>query len=439
MSLPNDSHDVYTGTDTHLEDARVDVRQDSAVRLRSPNTRGGGCNKWHSPILFRVASYHAALGLSELCSTVPSAVSVILVTRAPCSPTMPLEKSSCICLFSPGRFWCLGRRGPCVTGPITNARVTGALSGCILSLLSGARHCGGFAHGSQCPRHTLQLFALVYMVTLVPITISVPLGTVRAALRIRGLLLNSSMARWILMVTLPLKVLISLLGLVLASQIVGDILLILAMTFFLIGPFMYLCSRKLYTDHPAPDWERQVLRRQQIICVTGLMGLGLLAAWSFTTKLYGKKLLGVNRTGDENDPLWTYTKLLQVLFEFTGRTFIANVCFADMFLRAAIANWESDFHQRQNNAYETVDESYASLRVQLLCHDPSLKKESHKAGANTCLDRRTESLATIEDAAVCESARCSQSVANVAETEESSLPSSLKHAVHDAGSEELHV
>jgi hypothetical protein len=103
-------------------------------------------------------------------------------------------------------------------------------------------------------------FALAYMVTLVPIIISVPLGTVRAALRIRGLLLNSSLAGWILMVTLPLKVLISLLGLVLASQIVGDSLLILAMAFFLIGPFVYLYSRKLYTDHPAPDWERQVLQ-----------------------------------------------------------------------------------------------------------------------------------------------------------------------------------
>jgi hypothetical protein len=165
-----------------------------------------------------------------------------------------------------------------------------------------------------------------------------------------------------------------------------------------------------------------------------------LTAWSFTAKIYGKKMLGMNRAGDENDPLWTYPKLVQVLFEFTGRTFVATVCFADMFLRAAIANWETDFVQRQTNAYETVDESYASLRVQLLCIDPLLEKESLKASASTCLDRRTESLDTLDDAAVCESDP-SRSSTNVAATEgeESPPQSSLTRPTQDTASDEFHV
>jgi hypothetical protein len=86
---------------------------------------------------------------------------------------------------------------------------------------------------------------------------------------------------------------------------------------------------------------------------TGLLGLILLVAWLVTADWYGRPLLGPRNDGDgvaENDPLWTYGKLVRFVFEFMGRTFCATLCFADLFLRASIAHWHAEAINRQRRA-----------------------------------------------------------------------------------------
>lgn len=213
------------------------------------------------------------------------------------------------------------------------------------------------------------LFAVQYMVDLVPIIVSIPLGMVRAALRIRGLLPHSVLAGWILMVTLPLKIMIGLLGLVLASQIVGHLLLIVAAVFLLVGPFVYLYNGKLYTEPITDTWEKQAQYRQAIVRITGLVGALFFLIWLLVGELYGRKISGTNQELDIDDPLITYAALVRLAFQFMGQTLVATVCFADLFLQAAIANWGSDLKQRlqasESGQQEQLDDSFAVLKTQL--------------------------------------------------------------------------
>lgn len=197
-------------------------------------------------------------------------------------------------------------------------------------------------------------YAMVYMEALVPVYVSIPLGMVRASLRIRGLLPDNGLAGWILMVTLPFKMLLLTLGLAFASQMVGDVKVIVAMTLYMVGPIVYFWNRKLYTDPIAEDWREKVQRRQAIVRWSGLAALLLLSVWLFTADVYGKSIVGVADGDDDasNDPFYTYSDVAQKLFEVMGCTFISTLCFADLFLRAAIAHWSSSRNQRHRSVGE---------------------------------------------------------------------------------------
>lgn len=222
--------------------------------------------------------------------------------------------------------------------------------------------------------------AVLYMIQLVPTFVSIPFGMVRASLRIRGLLPDSALAGWILMVTLPLKIMVLVLGLVLASQMIGHVMLIVAMTLYIIGPVAYFWNRKLYTDPVTGDWEERVQKRQAIVRWAGLVALILFSVWLFTADLYGKKIVGMaDGDGDPtNDPIYTYSAIIRLIFEFMGRMFMATLCFADLFLRAAIANWSSDVEQREQtiNA-EQRDAMYSGMKEQLL-----LARHRNRNGSN---------------------------------------------------------
>jgi hypothetical protein len=233
------------------------------------------------------------------------------------------------------------------------------------------------------------MLATLYMIQLVPTFVSIPLGMVKASLRIRGLLPDNALAGWILMVTLPLKAMVFVLGLVLASQLIGDIMLIMAMALFIIGPLVYFWNRKLYTDPIDGDWQEKVQRRQALVSWSGLAGLILICAWLFTADFNGKRIVGKADNDDDpdNDPISTYGNIVRMVFEFSGRTFMATLCFADLFLRAAIANWSSDVQLRGSGS-QTIngqhrDDMYTAIQAELKSgtgspHPPSRRDDEDR-------------------------------------------------------------
>jgi hypothetical protein len=222
------------------------------------------------------------------------------------------------------------------------------------------------------------LVAFLYVFTLLPTVVSIPLGMLRAALRIRGLLPDNTLAGWIMMITIPLNTMIVLMGLVMASQFAGSYILIIAMICFLIGPLVYIYNRTLYTEPFTSELEPKLKHRQTIVRVINLVGLLLLIIWMLSDEINGQPVLGTKVDSDssqgddlygensEATPFWTYREIFQMWFEFLGRTLVATLGFADIFLRAALASWRTEVRQRESMRYDAHDGEYTVVDKELM-------------------------------------------------------------------------
>jgi hypothetical protein len=205
--------------------------------------------------------------------------------------------------------------------------------------------------------------AFLYVFTLLPTVVSIPLGMLRAALRIRGLLPDNTLAGWIMMITIPLNTMLVLIGLVMASQFAGSYILIMAMVFFLVGPLVYINNRTLYTEPLTSEVEPQLKHRQSTVRAINLVGLLLLIIWLLSddhpvlgTKVDSDDFFVVQNS--EEQPIWTYRGVLRMWFEFLGRTLVATLGFADIFLRVALASWRTEVKQREEMGYDAHDGEY---------------------------------------------------------------------------------
>lgn len=208
--------------------------------------------------------------------------------------------------------------------------------------------------------------SLYHGIALLPIIISFPLGMLRSALRIRGLMPDYSLAGWILIVTVPLYTLILLVALAMIAQIVGSALLIVAMLLFVIGPLIYLVQRKLFTDSIISETERELQRTQRIVRSTGILGLILTIVWMLTSELEGLRVVGTANAQDDLQAILSYYEFIRIGFELMGRTLISSLCFADMYLRATLANWRTEVKRRDNYENENRDENYNAMNNELL-------------------------------------------------------------------------
>lgn len=187
--------------------------------------------------------------------------------------------------------------------------------------------------------------------TLMPILISFPLGMLRSALRIRGLLPDYSLAGWILIVVSPLYILIVTLCLILASQFVGTGLLLVGIAFLVAGPLIYLWKRKLFTESIITEMEAQVIKVQMVVRWTGLLGLFLVILWSFTATVEVQgievRLIGWSvENGGEVAPILTYAQWVRLVCLLVGFVLMSSLCFADIFIRFSLADWRTEIKRR---------------------------------------------------------------------------------------------
>ena len=82
--------------------------------------------------------------------------------------------------------------------------------------------------------------ALSYAITLLPVIITFPGGAVRASLRIRWLLPNSSLAGWILVISAPFYSIVVCIALVVIMQVAGNSLLFLGTLVIVLAPVSWL-------------------------------------------------------------------------------------------------------------------------------------------------------------------------------------------------------
>jgi len=193
--------------------------------------------------------------------------------------------------------------------------------------------------------------AVAYMLNILPVVISFPGGTMRAALRIRALLPESSLSSWILVISSPFYSVLILMALVVILQLAGNVLLILGSLLLTINPWVYVYFRRLLVTVSTPKSEKQLDLLQRCIGVSNLIGFILIILYVITSP-------------DLADYIEPASVVRFALIGFS-RTVVTTVLFGDVFLRMSITNWRRDGERRSNNNGERIDALFETWEGEL--------------------------------------------------------------------------
>jgi len=223
-------------------------------------------------------------------------------------------------------------------------------------------------------------YAITYAFELFPILITFPGGLSRAALKIRGLLPESTLSSWILVITSPFQSVIFIMALVVLIQLSGNIWLFIGTSLLFCGPWIYVIRRKVYVGVPTAEREKQLDRTQFIVGTCIRLGLIFFLIWAFTGDLGGVPLLGSgDQTTEYSDGTYithyvvSYSDLLRVIFESIGRILVTTVLFADVLFRMTITNWRQDTGRREADTSGSLDRAFRSIEFSI-----SSKKSKEK-------------------------------------------------------------
>lgn len=179
------------------------------------------------------------------------------------------------------------------------------------------------------------ILALRYAMTIIPVLITFPSGVLRGALRIRGLLPDSSLSSWVLAISAPFHSLLLFAAVVVIVQIVGSAPLIIGALLLCLAPWMYVFRRRLYVGAATDTNEKALDCNQKVILTLNLVGLVLIIVWAVTPSSLGIQPLG---SGDDQY-LMHYNKFISLVLETWGRTLATTVVFTDTLLRMTITDW----------------------------------------------------------------------------------------------------
>lgn len=191
------------------------------------------------------------------------------------------------------------------------------------------------------------IVAVAYMFNILPVVVSLPGGTMRAALRIRALLPESSLSSWILVISSPFYSVLILMALVVILQLAGNFLLILGSLLLTINPWVYVVFRRLLVTVSTEESEKRLDLLQRCIGLSNLVGFVLIIIYIISSSEITEY---INTAG-------------VVRFALVGfsRTIITTVLFGDVFLRMSITNWKRDGERRDDNRGQQIDALFESL------------------------------------------------------------------------------
>jgi hypothetical protein len=201
-----------------------------------------------------------------------------------------------------------------------------------------------------------------YTLQLVPLLVTVPSGLLRGSLRIRGLLPESSLAGWFIVIVAPLQPLMIFAVLVLLSQLFGDVLLLIGTILLLTVPMLYSFNGRLYTGNLTPEQDVELLWVQQIVGLMSLLGMVLIASWALT-----KEILP---TAD----------VCRFIFVWIVSVLTTTIVFSDVIFRVTVHQLRVDRECQEEGLYTTeVDSLLASLFDPDANEDPEVDEDAEVA------------------------------------------------------------
>jgi hypothetical protein len=217
--------------------------------------------------------------------------------------------------------------------------------------------------------------AVQYAFQLFPILITFPGGLSRASLKIRGLLPESTLSSWVLVISSPFQSVIFLMALVLLIQLSGNIPLFIGTILLFCAPWIYVIRRKVYVGVPTEEREKQLDMTQRVIGLFVGLGVIFFLIWAFTGDLFDVPLLGTRN----QDSVMSYWALIRVIFEAFGRNLATTVLFADVLLRMTVTNWRQDQDRRRENNGKIIDNMFGAIEHSI-SSDESKKARSGSDG-----------------------------------------------------------
>jgi hypothetical protein len=200
--------------------------------------------------------------------------------------------------------------------------------------------------------------AATYAFQLFPIVAMFPWGMSRAALKIRGLLPQSMLSSWILVIMAPFQSVVFLLGLILLIQLGGNGWLFLGTICFASAPWMFVSRRRFFLCNPTEDSEKQVDRT--MVFIGRLVKLGIIFYF-----------VGA---------LLTPENALHLLFEGVGRSLVSAVVFGDVLFRMTITNWRLEQDRRAHNSNgDAIDAVFGEIEYSISKVTSKKKRDRNKA------------------------------------------------------------
>ena len=187
------------------------------------------------------------------------------------------------------------------------------------------------------------VWALAYVIELLPVVVTLPGSAVRASLRVRNLLPHSSIPGWILIICAPFYSLIVLVALVVITQVAGDVLLLVGTFLVVAKPWLYMVRGGLFVGPSTPEVEGQISILLWIGLAVGIVGNVLVLSWALTANVSGVRPLGQpSGPDDETIYLLSFRQFFQILFETIGRVMVSTVVFSDMIVGIVLQNYKDE-------------------------------------------------------------------------------------------------
>jgi hypothetical protein len=160
-----------------------------------------------------------------------------------------------------------------------------------------------------------------YSIQVLPLIMTTPMGMVKGALRIKGLLPETNLAGWFIVAISPFFSLVVLSSTIMIAQLGADSLFLTGIGLILIAPMISVFQQKLYTATLTERLDCILGWTQWSIGMITNLGFILLIVWANKKKL-----------------LPDTASIAQFVFELIGRSFITNVFFSDTLFRITICH-----------------------------------------------------------------------------------------------------
>lgn len=181
-----------------------------------------------------------------------------------------------------------------------------------------------------------------YLVALSPAVLALVPGVLRACVRVKRLLPESSLAGWFLVAAAPFNGLLILVTAVALAQFSPSPLLVAGMLLWVAAPLAYLAKARAFTRPLASAEDLRGLDSVQLLAwVLMLVSWGCLLTYAGSWQLLGWRLVGL----DPKSSLVRPWDVARYGLDFLGRSLFVTVLGADLLLRASVSAWrhERDF------------------------------------------------------------------------------------------------